>query len=39
LTEDRRRQQQELDRALKERLEKRKAAKKKLNNKDLQVDV
>lgn len=39
LTEDRRRQQQELDRALKERLEKRKAAKKKLNNKDLQADV
>lgn len=39
LADDRRRQEQELDRALKERLERRKAAKKKLNKNDLQDDV
>jgi tellurite resistance protein len=35
LADDRRRQEQELDRALKERLERRKAAKKKLNKDEL----
>jgi hypothetical protein len=39
LNEDRRRQQQELDRALKERLEKRKNAKRKLNNEELQEEL
>lgn len=39
LAEDRRRQEQELDRALKERLERRKAAKKKLNKDELQDAV
>lgn len=39
LADDKRRQEQELDRALKERLERRKQAKKKLNKEDLNAEV